>query len=536
MLTGSNVGVAELPRTVPGRIALAARQSPQTPLIVHSDTRPADTTLGEVYDESLRLAGGLRALGIQPGDVVAVQLPNWQECFVAHAAAWSCGAVLLPIVPIYGRREVEFILRQSGARVFIGARSLRNRDNTDLLDVVMALPSVEHCIVVGGPIPGTTPFTELSSAGTTSLRPDEYGSASADDRCLLVYTSGTTSVPKGVQHTHASLLGEVDAMRRLRGGGPEIVSLAAFPSGHIAGVLGIVRMLGRATLTVTMDAWDPLAAARLIVKHRVQASGGAPIHLSGLLDAAEREGLDLSSLQEYTTGAASVTGALIRRADEFGVVAFRCYGSTEHPTITSGTPQDPLDKRADTDGRVAPGSQIRVVDEDGADVGPGHAGEILSQGPELFAGYSDSALTSQSMTDGWFRTGDVGVVDAEGYLRITDRKKDIIVRGGENISSKEVEDVLMAHPAVAQAAAVGAPDERFGERVCVFVVLNNGHGLDVSEIQDHFTAAGLARQKTPELLHIVTDLPRTASGKVQKQQLREQLSTSAAAADGPTGH
>ena len=530
MLTGANTGTAGQPRTIPDLIGLAARQSPHTPLVVHSDSRPADTTLGELYDESLRVAGGLRGLGVEPGDVVAAQLPNWQECFIAHAAAWLCGAVFLPIVPIYGRREVEFILRQSGARVFIAARSLRNRDNAALLDALTELPALEHRIVVGDRLPATIPFADLSADGFQAVQ--SYQPVSPDERCLLVYTSGTTSVPKGVQHTHASLLGEVDAMRQLRGGGPEVVSLAAFPSGHIAGVLGIVRMLGRATLTVAMDAWDPLAAARLIVKHGVQASGGAPIHLSGLLDAAEREGLDLSSLQEYTTGAASVTGALIRRADELGVVAFRCYGSTEHPTITSGTPQDPLDKRADTDGRVAPGSQIRVVDDHGADVAPGEAGEILSKGPELFVGYDDPALTSQSMIDGWFRTGDIGVLDAEGYLRITDRKKDIIVRGGENISSKEVEDVLMAHPAVAQAAAVGAPDERLGERVCVFVVLNNGHGLDVSGIQDHFAAAGLARQKTPEQMHIVTDLPRTASGKVQKQILREQLSPSALAADG----
>ena len=528
MLTDSSIA-AEPPRTIPQQIFAAARQKPGTPLVVHSQTRPAETTLGELYDESLRVAGGLRGLGVEPGDVVAVQLPNWRECFVTHAAAWLCGAVLLPIVPIYGRREVEFILAQSGARAFIAARSVRNRDNAALLDALTELPTLDHRIVVGHPLAGTIQFTDLGRDSTPAAQPHQP--ASANERCLLVYTSGTTSVPKGVVHTHASLLGEVEAMRPLRGGGPEVVSLAAFPSGHIAGVLGVARMFTRSTLTVAMDAWDPVAAARLIVKHGVQASGGAPIHLSGLLDVAERDGLDLSSLQEYTTGAASVTGALIRRADTLGVRAFRSYGSTEHPTISSGTPADPLDNRADTDGRLAPGSEIRIVDEQGTDVTLGQPGEILSRGPELFAGYYDSALTAQSMVDGWFRTGDIGVLDAEGYLRITDRKKDIIVRGGENIASKEVEDVLMAHPAVAEAAAIGAPDERFGERVCVFVVLNDGCQLDVSAIQDHFSAAGLARQKTPELLHVVTDLPRTASGKVQKQQLRDRHSAAVRPAD-----
>jgi len=524
MLSGLDVVPSEQPRNIPRQITLAARQSPSTPLVVHSATRPAATTLGELYDESLRLAGGLRDLGVAPGDVVAIQLPNWRECFAAHAATWLCGAVLLPIVPIYGRREVEFILRQSGARVIIAARALRARDNSDLLEALANLPTLDHRIVVGDPLPATVPFADLVRDGSPTAQPCEP--ASPRERCLLVYTSGTTSDPKGVQHSHASLLGEIEAMRELRGGGPEVISLVAFPSGHIAGVLGILRMLSRATLTVAMDSWDPLAAAQLIVKHGVQASGGAPIHLSELLDVAERHRLDLSSLREYTTGAASVTGALIRRADKLGVVAFRSYGSTEHPTISSGTPQDPLDKRADTDGRLAPGTEVRIVDEHGADVAPGQSGEILSRGPELFVGYHDSTLTSDSMVGGWFRTGDIGTIDSDGYLRITDRKKDIIVRGGENISSKEVEDVLLSHPAVAQAAAVGAADERLGERVCAFVVLNSGHHLDISAIAHHFTAAGLARQKTPEQLCIVTDLPRTASGKVQKQLLREQLSRS----------
>jgi len=524
MLTGACTAANRRPLSIPQQIRSAALHNSDTPVVVHSDSRPDETTIGELYTEGLRFAAGLRGLGINPGDVVAVQLPNWRECFVVHAAAWLCGAVLLPIVPIYGRREVEFILRQSRARAFVAARSVRNRDNAALLDVLAALPGLAHRIVVGNPVSGAIPFSDLSGGDPGGFQP--YEPTGAGERCLLVYTSGTTSVPKGVVHSHATLLGEIEAMRQLRGGGPEATSLAAFPSGHIAGLLGIVRMLSRGTSTVAMDTWDPRAAARLIVKHGVRASGGAPIHLSGLLDVAEHDHLDLSSLQEYTTGAASVTSALIRRADAFGIVAFRSYGSTEHPTISSGGPDDPLDKRADTDGRLTPGTEIRIVDDHGADVPCGRSGEIFSRGPELFVGYFDAALTTEALVDGWFRTGDVGVLDADGYLRITDRKKDIIVRGGENISSKEVEDVLMAHPAVSHAAAVGAPDERFGERVCAFVVLNAGHELDVAAVQEHFRTSGLARQKTPELLRVVAELPRTASGKVQKPLLRQQLCTS----------
>jgi cyclohexanecarboxylate-CoA ligase len=506
--------------TIPGRLRAAALAAPDTAVIVHSDIRPDETTLGQLYDDSLSVAAGLRQIGIRAGDVVAMQLPNWRECFVTHAAVWLSGAVLLPIVPIYGPREVGFILAQSGARAFVAAAS----------DRLAQLPTPAQRIVVGRSESAALPFAELTHCDKEAFEPKFP--ADAGERCLLVYTSGTTSTPKGVVHTHATLLAEIDVTLRLRGDRGQGARLNVFPSGHIAGVLGILRMLTAANPTVTMDAWNPTTAARLIGNHAVTASGGAPIHLAGLLDAAERDGFDLSGLREYTTGAASVTPALIRRADRFGVKAFRSYGSTEHPTISSGTPVDPLDKRADTDGRLTPFTRIRVVDDSGTDVKRGTPGEILTMGPELFAGYYDAALTDTGMAGGWFRTGDIGYLDAEGYLCITDRKKDIIVRGGENISSKEVEDVLMDHPAVAEAAAVGAPDERFGERVCAFVVLRSGHTLDLSQIQEHFDAAGLARQKTPEQLRLVAELPRTASGKVQKHLLRQQLSAPVDAAAG----
>ncbi|WP_082958332.1 class I adenylate-forming enzyme family protein [Mycobacterium alsense] len=508
--------------TIPDAIAAAAREHPDTAVIVHSNDNPVTTTLGELVDDGRRVAASLGAMGVRPGDVVAVQLPNWRECFVAHAAVWLCGAVLLPIVPIYGPHEVAFIVRRSGARALIIARCLRNRDSGATLAALDGIPGLSHRIVVGHPLPGTLGFDELNRGSA-----DDFAGPRASgpgQRCLLVYTSGTTAEPKGVQHSHAGLLGELRAMEQLRGTDSVPTTLAVFPSGHIAGVLGILRMLTRAGTTVAMDAWDPNVAARLIAEHHVEASAGAPIHLAGILDAAERERLDLSSLRDYVTGAAGVAGALIRRADTRGIGAFRCYGSTEHPTISSSTADDPLDKRADTDGRVCPGTQVRVVDDDGRDVPTGHDGEILTRGPELFTGYTDAGHTRASVVDGWFATGDVGRLDREGYLTVTDRKKDIIVRGGENISSKEVEDVVSSHPAVAEAAALGAPDRRYGERVCVFVVVKPGQRFDVAEAADHFQRCGLARQKTPERVVIVDELPRTASGKVQKHLLRQQLS------------
>ncbi|GAC01400.1 putative fatty-acid--CoA ligase [Gordonia namibiensis NBRC 108229] len=522
--------------TLPEEIRTTARDRGATEVVFHSAVRPVETTtLAELYEQATAVAAGFRARGVGAGDVVAVQLPNWRECVVSHSAAWLLGATVLPIVSIYGPSELSFILRQSAAKVYIGPRTWRARDCSPLFDAASEIPTMQHLFVVNTPGEATTDrwtdFGRLLGQPAAGFEP--YIPASSYERALLVYTSGTTADPKGVQHSHATLIAEVRSMEEHRGTGEETSCLAAFPSGHVAGVLGILRLLGRGATTVLMDAWDPAAAAELVATHSIESSAGAPIHLAGILEAADRAGLDVSSLTEYTTGAANVAADLIRRADGFGVRAFRCYGSTEHPTISSGSPDDPLDKRANTDGRITPGTEVLIVDENDQPVDPGVDGEILCRGPEQFLGYTDATLDTTSFADGWFRTGDVGNLDADGYLTITDRKKDIIVRGGENISSKEVEDTLLSHPAVAEAAAIGMPDERYGEKVCVFIVLRDGGVLDLDGIRDHFAGAGLARQKMPERLEIVDSLPRTASGKVRKPDLRAQIRELLAARTAP---
>jgi acyl-CoA synthetase (AMP-forming)/AMP-acid ligase II len=273
-----------------------------------------------------------------------------------------------------------------------------------------------------------------------------------------------------------------------------------------------------------MDNWDASAAARLIEEHRVRNAQGTPFHLHGLLETAAASQRDLSSLTDYLIGGANVPPALVEQAQTAGLATYRCYGSSEHPTISSGTPSDPLDKRAGTDGRLLDGCEVRILDDEGADLPRDQEGEIVCRGPELFVGYTKDALNAESfLPGGWFRTGDVGVLDADGYLRITDRKKDIIIRGGENISSKEVEDILARHPAVVEAAVVGMPDERYGERVCAYVILHHGAKLALPEVLDHFAAEGVARQKTPEQLIEVDELPRTPMGKVRKVELRTRL-------------
>jgi cyclohexanecarboxylate-CoA ligase len=270
-----------------------------------------------------------------------------------------------------------------------------------------------------------------------------------------------------------------------------------------------------------MQAWDAARAAELIDRHVVTSCGGAPVQLSGLLDQQAGGTAVLGTLREFLTGAAPVAPSLIRRADTAGITAFRSYGSSEHPTVSAGRIADPLDPRADTDGRLLAGNEVRLVDAAGRDVPVGQPGEILTRGPELFSGYTDPALNAAAfLPGGWFRTGDIGRVDAGGRLTVTDRLKDIIIRGGENISSKEVEDLLITHPAVADVAVIPVPDPALGERVCAVVVARPGHTFDVEAARAHFAAAGAARQKTPEVIVLADELPRTASGKVRKDALR----------------
>ena len=512
-------------RTLADEMAAGAARFPNARMIFHSDERSAEATLAEMHERSLALAGAFSALGLGPGDVVAIQVPNWLEGALVFQAAMLVGVVTLPIIHIYGPAEVGFILRQSGARAFVCPDRWRKIDYLERLEKLdrSALPALEHVIVIGERAPaGALTWKELLARAPARFAPH---AVSPDDVCMLVYTSGTTADPKGVQHTHNTLLAEVRGARRpLDKTLPPTTGLSAFPAGHIAGVLGVARLYVHGNSTVLMDAWHAGQAAELVERHGVVSTSGTPFHLAGLLDAAERDHRDIRSLFGYVVGAASVPPALVERAEQAGVRTLRSYGSSEHPTISIGSPLDPLARRSTTDGRLGPHNEVRIVDDEGNDLPAGSPGEILSRGPELFVGYRDDRLDLDSfLPGGWFRTGDVGVLDADGYLAITDRKKDIIIRGGENISSKEVEDVLARHPAVQEAAVVAAPDPRYGERVCAFVIARSGESLDLAAVAKHFAATGLAVQKTPERLELVEELPRTASGKVKKFELRRRL-------------
>jgi len=499
-----------------------ARERPATRLHFHLERGRVSTTTGELAAAGRRLANALVALGLRRGDALAIQMPTAPETAVLYLAALEIGAVLVPIVHIYGPAEVGFILRQSRARFLVVPDRWRGIDFLERVEAIGSLPDLERVVVMGERAPaGGITLREVESLAWQQPEPEPGIAPQPDDVCLLLYTSGTTASPKGVQHTHRSVGAEL-LIPFIDGHGPY---LTPFPAGHIAGFNFLLRPFVTGTEMVFMDRWDAAFAAELVEQHGVRLSGGTPFHLLGLLDAARQSGRDLSSLANYGLGGTGVTPEHVERADRAGFAGTRAYGLTEHSTVSVGWSDMPIEQRARTDGRLQPGSEVRIVDYSERDLPLGRDGDILVRGPELFIGYTDPSLNAQAFTaDGWFRTGDIGRLDAAGCLTITDRKKDIVIRGGENISSQEVERVLAAHPAVREVAVVAMPDARYGEKVCAFVVPQPGQRLVLAEVQRHFGAAGVARQKTPEALFLVDDLPRTASGKVRKADLRQRFS------------
>lgn len=495
----------------------AARRHPERTAVVDGDRRWSFARLDTAVD---RFARGLLRLGVEPGDVVSFQLPNGIEAIVVHHAAQRCGAVSNPIVPIYREREVGFILRQARTRVLVVPDTFRRFDHRSMAEGLRAsVPELEHVVVVGEAGPASVGF---DAVGTDGPPPDVARSSS--DVALLLYTSGTESDPKGVLHSHDTLTYECRSVIELYGLDERDVVFMASPVTHITGLLygmQLPMMLGAPV--VLQDVWDVPRALRLIEAERCTFTVGATPFLHGIVHAPELADHDVSSLRTFVCGGAGVPPSLIREARErTGMVATRVYGSTECPIVTGSAPTAPLDQHADNDGVALAPSELRLVDADGAAVPDGAPGELEVRGPDLCLGYLDATLNAKAFTDdGWFRTGDLAALDGAGRMRIVGRAKDIIVRGGENLSAGEIEDLLIEHPAVDEVAVVGAPDPVLGERACAFVV--GVPGLELGDLVDFLRSRRLATQKLPERLELVPSLPRTASGKIQKHRLRALL-------------
>ena len=504
-------------------IAGAINERPELTVKIRSSVRPWAGTFADVLEAAARMAGALRARGIGTGDVVAFQLPNWIEAAVSFWAAALLGAVVTPIVHFYGPKEVGYILRRTAVRALITADHFGHQNYLAALEEVRAgAPSLELVAVVGeGPVPSwAIPFDRLLD-GDPMTAPAVVDPSSP---ALVAYTSGTTADPKGVIHSHRTIGFEIRQLAAMQTGNPPL--LVGAPVGHAIGMLsGLLLPVWKGEPINLIDVWNPAAVLAAMLEDGVASGSGATYFLTSLLDHPDCTPEHLKLMSRIGLGGSPVPAAVTERMAALGISAIRSYGSTEHPSTTGSRHEEPEAKRHYTDGRPLLGVELRLVGEDGHDVETGERGEILSRGPDCCIGYTDSVLTASNFdAEGWFATGDVGVLDGEGYLTIVDRKKDIIIRGGENISALEVEEMLMRIPGVAEAAVVAAPDVRLGEHVCAFMRLAEGStAVDLAEVRGHLREAGLARQKWPEELRLVSELPRTPSGKVKKFVLRDRL-------------
>lgn len=491
-----------------------AAAQPEKLAVVDDRVRLTYAELDRLVD---RVAAGFAARGIRAGETVSCVLPNRAEAVVLFHAVQRLGAVWNPIVPIYGAREIRFILRQAGSAALVVPNRFRGVEYPPLVERLRPdVPGLREVLVADD-------LAALPGAGGAPAAAPESGGPT-----VILYTSGTTADPKGALHSTATLLAESTATvdySRLRG---DDVFVMPSPVSHISGLLyGILLPAVLGATSVLMETWDPEHFCVLVEREHGTFSAGATPFLQGVTDLPNLDRYDLRSLRLFPCGGAGVPPELIRRAmRRLGVRSGRGYGSTEFPSITSASgPDVPDAKRAETDGAPIGRNRIELRDPDGRPLAAGREGEIWARGPELFLGYRDPALDAEAFDERrFFRTGDLGVLDADGYLTITGRVKDIIVRGGEKFSAKEVEDLLFEHPKVRSVAVVPMPDARLGERACAFVVAADpADPPALPELVRFLETHELSRRKLPERLEVVDELPVTASGKVQKHVLRERI-------------
>ena len=484
------------------------------------------------------VAHDLVAAGITPGDRVLWQLPNCLEGLVLHMAGWRIGAVCVPVVPLYREHEMAHILTQVQPSVVAFAGALGERrpaaEMGALLTSLDLSPAVR--IAVGDAEAG---WSTLRAQPGLDEEVDDVGlpdPSPAEERCLILYTSGTTSAPKGAMHASHSLIAEASTWRDGCGLSAHDVCLMGAPITHIAGLL--VAVICPAVIgarTVLLPAWDPDRAVALCEQERATFCAGATVFLQGFVERYERGASPSHRLSQFMCGGAAVPPTLIERADAVGIKAYRCWGMTEAPTTTLCPSDAPLEYRATRDGRASEGTEIQAVDEERRPLAPGELGELRVRSPEQMLGYTDPVVhTAQVDDQGWFYTGDVGTVDADGWVRMVGRVKDIVNRGGEKFSSQDIEQVVAGHPDIASVAVVGVPDERLGEKVAAFVTLRPGASWPgLPSVLDHLEQAKMAKQKFPVAWRVLDELPMTLSGKIQKHRLLQLWEEGLAAAPDP---
>jgi cyclohexanecarboxylate-CoA ligase len=508
-------------RTMWELVERRADASPDHPMLIAADGQTL--TFEAFRDRANRVAAGLHEMGVKTGTVVSWQLPTRIDTIVLSLALSRLGAIQNPIIHLYREREVGFALRQTGASLFIIPSESRGIDFAAIAE--RALEQVAdrpRLLVLDDGLPEADP---------SSLPPPPVGQPAEDAPIRWIYyTSGSTSDPKGVQHTDQTLIAGGWGLARALGMTPDDVGSIAFPFAHIAGPDYLVTMLSFGFPAILVEAFSAPDVLPLFRRHGATMVGGSTAFYVAYL-AEQRKSPDepiLPTLRLMSGGGAAKPPEVHYEVrDEIGgrgVV--HGYGMTEVPMISNGSPTDSDEQLANTDGAPVEGADVRIVTLDGRVARPDEEGEVRVRGPMVFHGYTDPDLTAAAFdSDGYFRTGDLGKLRADGHLTLTGRLKDVIVRKGENISAKEIEDLLYTHPMVIEVAVIGLPDPTRGELVCAVVQLVDGaDGIELADVVEFCRAAGLMTQKIPEQLEVRTEWPRAGTGKIVKQSLRDEYS------------
>jgi cyclohexanecarboxylate-CoA ligase len=476
-----------------------------------------------------RVAVGLSRLGVGRHDVVAMQLPNGWPFAVLYLACSRIGATLNPLMPIFRERELSFMLAHGEAKVFVAPKAFRGFDHESMArDLQARLPSLEHVVIVGGG--GRDDFDALLTIPEWEKEPDAgavltNNRPSADDVTQLIYTSGTTGEPKGVMHSANTLMANiVPYAERLKLGAHDTILMAS-PMAHQTGFMyGLMMPIMLRASAVLLDIWDPAKAAQLIREENASFTMASTPFLTDLTHVVVESGQGVPSLRSFLCAGAPIPGPLVERARAgLGAKIVSAWGMTENGAVTLTNLEDEDERAFSTDGSPLRGVEVKIVTFDGQELAAGQSGRLLVRSCSNFGGYLKRPQWNNTDAEGWFDTGDLAYLDARGYIRITGRAKDVIIRGGENIPVVEVEALLYRHPSVAQVAIVAFADARLGERACAVVVTRPGAAFDFEAMSEFLKAHKLAVQYIPERLIVTSTLPATPSGKIQKFRLREML-------------
>ena len=483
-----------------------------------------------------RIAVGLYRLGVRKNDVVACQLPNWWQFTLTYLACSRIGAVVNPLMHIFRERELGFMLKHGQAKVLITPKTFRGFDFEQMANSLKrSIPEIAQLVIVDGDGPDS--FEALLSGPEWEKEADAAQILSAsrpgpDDVTQVIFTSGTTGEPKGVMHTANTTMANIIPYARRLHLDAETVVLMASPMAHQTGFMyGLMMPIMLKASVVLQDIWEPRKAIQVIRDEQVTFTMASTPFLTDLTRVVAEDATPVPTLRLFLCAGAPIPSALVEQARAvLGSKIVSAWGMTENGAVTTTLLEDEDERAFTTDGVPLPGVEVKVVDVDGKTLPPGEAGSLMLRSCSNFGGYLRRPHLNGTDADDWFDTGDLARIDAQGYIRITGRSKDVIIRGGENIPVVEIENLLYRHPAVLQAAVISYPDERMGERACAVVVLKAGQSLDLSSLVEYFKSHKMAMQYIPERLEVLDAMPSTPSGKIQKFKLRELLKSQLAPA------